>query len=556
MLRAFPSRVLALGAALTLVTTAGHAQSNTIPGLDVSLSGLGGISMTGAAHTGVFPNGFGGASMSTTSCNVGSVNVTWEQAMDPDHPFIAFLYARERGDRFEQISNYSYVKHGFFALTDNCPNCNQGPFGGGDILGIGCADTYNTTNNGDNFWLAPAEEIDPWLGAWDPVCSHFDMGSPPVGGSGNCNGQRSLTSQMAQVLNNSPGNRVLLQDQDLVGEPGDRIWYQGHYIVIGEAEGNRNNNLGSREAFPTWNGNDWDFTVGGALQNGTVLQRWTGATIRTVANAPDDGRYFIGVKVTGPVDGLYHYEYAVHNRDANRAMGGFRVPVCDGARILNVGFKDVDLDGGNDWAFSNNGGEIEWSTNDNPLRWNSIYNFWFDSDAAPANSPVSLDQHFAGAGSDTLTSNLSTPTALYNVFIGDGCSDTTVPSLYADGAPAQATLGNASFSLESDGNAASGLCFLFVGGVDGTLPLGPGCDLHMGGLFGSSILTLSVVGADASGHASFPLPIPNNTNLEGKHINTQVLSNKPSGPLLEIFDLSDGLRVRIGDSIPGCASAK
>ena len=69
MLRAFPSRVLALGAALTLVTTAGHAQSNTIPGLDVSLSGLGGISMTGAAHSGVFPNGFGGGVDVATGTN-------------------------------------------------------------------------------------------------------------------------------------------------------------------------------------------------------------------------------------------------------------------------------------------------------------------------------------------------------------------------------------------------------------------------------------------------------------------------------------------------------
>ena len=78
------------------------AQINIVPGTDVSLGALGNVSTMG--REGTFPNGLNGVVMSTTSCNLGTVAVPWEQAMDPDHPFIAFLMARVKDGRMEQIS--------------------------------------------------------------------------------------------------------------------------------------------------------------------------------------------------------------------------------------------------------------------------------------------------------------------------------------------------------------------------------------------------------------------------------------------------------------------
>ena len=58
-----------------------------------------------------------GAQYAFNRHNVGfmAVDVPWLQAMAEDHPFIAFLLVRESNGRLVQISDHSYVKHGFFA---------------------------------------------------------------------------------------------------------------------------------------------------------------------------------------------------------------------------------------------------------------------------------------------------------------------------------------------------------------------------------------------------------------------------------------------------------
>ena len=42
-----------------------------------------------------------------------------------------------------------------------------------------------------------------------------------------------------------------------------------------------------------------------------------------------DGRVFVGVRVTGPVQGRYHYEYAVHNRDNRRGLRSLAELGCE-----------------------------------------------------------------------------------------------------------------------------------------------------------------------------------------------------------------------------------
>ena len=113
---------------------------------------------------------------------------------------------------------------------------------------------------------------------------------------------------------------------------------------------------------------------------------------------PSDGRVYVAVKVTGPTNGKYHYEYAVHNRDNKGGVGVFRVPSCPSAIVSGVGFHDVDVpaSAANDWTFANNGSELTWTAPaGNSLRWNMLFNFWFDSDAAPGRG-----QHHARPGGD------------------------------------------------------------------------------------------------------------------------------------------------------------
>ena len=148
---------------------------NGTPSIDIELAFISSFSNVG--HSGSFPNGVTGAAMSTTICNRGSDIVPWFAPMDENHPMITFIVARLENDRFEQVSDWSYVKHGFFALTSSqCTSCTPPGGPSGDFLGLGCSDTYGISNNGNNYWLGPPEEIEPWTGFWTAQCSFFDQG--------------------------------------------------------------------------------------------------------------------------------------------------------------------------------------------------------------------------------------------------------------------------------------------------------------------------------------------------------------------------------------------
>lgn len=521
------------------------SQANSDGAIDLLLAQINDLTVLG--RQGAFPSGINGCAMETTACNGGTKEISWQQAMNPDHPFIAFLLARESNGRFEQISDRSYVKHGFFALSSSfCSACTPTD---GTKLGLGCSDTYATANNGDNFWLGPPDEINPWLGRWNPVCSHFDRGEPPVAAPNDCNGARSLTQAQARALG-PVGHRIRVRDADL-DVAGANFWFQGMYVIETEGDLVRDDNLGSRRFTATWTGTTWSLNEASALLRGSVLQRWNGASLSSATNGTDDGRLYVAVNVTGPVDGFHHYEYAVHNRDNARGVGALRIPICPQARVRNLGFGDIDQDAGNEWTAAVVGSEIVFSGASNPLGWNSIFNFWFDSDAAPVAGVLGLDQAAAGPGLASVPVTSSAPLGLFNVYLGAGCAFGSPPTLHAIGTPAQATLGNSSFALRSTGNASLQPNYLFFSRVAGAHPIGR-CTSYLG-LVSSDATRRSTVLADASGVAVHPLPIPSLIVLEGLDLSFQAVGLDPgNGRLFTNYELSDGLLVRIGSALGDC----
>ncbi len=531
--------------ALLVAGAVPFAQANSDGAIDLLLAHINDLSVLG--RQGAFPNGINGLAMETTACNGGSKEISWQQAMDPDHPFIAFLLARESNGRFEQISDRSYVKHGFFALSSSfCSACTPTD---GTKLGLGCSDTYATANNGDPFWLGPPDEIDPWLGRWNPVCSHFDRGEPPVAAPADCNGVRSLTQAQAQALG-SVGHRIRVRDADL-DVAGATFWFQGMYVIETEGDLLRDDNLGSRRFTAAWTGTNWSLNEASGLLLGSVLQRWSGASLSSATNGTDDGRLYVAVKVTGPVDGFQHYEYAVHNRDNARGVSALRIPLCPQARVRNLGSSDIDQDAGNDWTAALVGSEIVFSSASNPLQWNSIFNFWFDSDSAPVAGVLGLEQAAPGAGLASVPVTSSAPLGLFNVYVGEGCAFGAAPTLHAVGTPAQATLGNATFALRSTGNAPQQPNYLFFSRVAGSHPIGR-CTSYLGLVASDAILRDTVL-SDASGVAVHALPIPSLVALEGIDVTFQVVGRNPgNGKLFANYELSDGLRVRIGSALGDC----
>jgi hypothetical protein len=371
------------------------AQSNTVAGLDGRLTVINNLTYygrRGPAH----PNGEIGMAMLNTMCNPGSVNIPWFAAMQPEHPMFGFMIARVHNDKIEQINEWSFCKHAFTSINVNgqCGSC-QNP-GTGSLMGINCSDTYGAGNNASRTWLGPPEEINPWLGTWDPVGSYFDIGDPSQAGyPAPADGTRSLS----QSIFDSVDNRVTVNEVDLT-TVGASYYYALQLIHKGESLANRGDNNAHRGMNPTFSGGSWNFSNNAEGQQfGTVLDRWTGADVDVGHNGSDDGRFYVASKVTSLGGGNYHYEYAVHNVDNSRAGGTFKLPIDAGATASNFTFGDIDTDGANDWSAARVGNEIVFTaTASNAIEWNTIYNFGFDCDFAAGASQCTIDEHRMGAG--------------------------------------------------------------------------------------------------------------------------------------------------------------
>ncbi len=415
------NRILLLSLGMSFASVL-SAQSNTVVGLNGRLEILDNITYwgrRGAAN----PGGEVGLSMRNTMCNPGSVSIPWYAQMSENHPKFGFLITRLNGDRMVQISDRSYCKHAFTSASTNgaCGTCNGI---GGTQMGVGCSDTYSAGNNGSRGNLGPAPEIDPWLGTWNHVGSYFDQGDPNVGAPGNHDGVQSPIN----VGTDEVKNRVTVKESDLL-VAGASYYYGIQLIHEGEAVANRGDNIKSRGMVASWNGTTW--TVGNSAVGeafGSILQHWTGALLNSGGNGNDDGRFFVGCKVTALGGGNYHYEYAVHNVDNSRGGAALRIPIDPGAVASNFTFRDIDTNPLNDWTASRVGNQIVFAAGaNNALNWNTIYNFGFDANIASVTDFVGLDEALPGPGSTLVSVAAKTPGighfAQVNT-VGIGCGNT------------------------------------------------------------------------------------------------------------------------------------
>lgn len=492
-----------------------------------------------------FPGGELAMSFQNQLCNPGGFDLAWFAAdnfpagsqMLEDHPKFGFLVAREVNGRFMQISDWSYCKHAFLSLNDpgSCGSCANGT--SAETMYVGCSDVYTNGNNGSRTYLGPPSEINPWLGTWEATGSYFDAWTP-----GNpADGIKGNTPAFDAVE-----RRVIIKESSLGGSVSSGLFFQIHVIHEGEPIENRGNNTMSRGITVTWNGTSWSTATSGASTYGSILSRWTGSTMQIGQNGggawnnTDDGRFAVAVKVTGPTNGLWHYEYAVHNLDNSRGGSAFRLPICAGTRILNAGFRDIDQNALNDWTMSVGGGQVSWSAPvGNAHNWNTIYNVWFDSDAAPVAGNMTIDQAAIGPGALTVSVGTSVPGYLPVRHLADGCG---TPSMQIVGDGGFPTALNTSFTVKAISAPATPFIMLFSLPIPGG-PIVPGCDLHINlasyGDFGLQF-------TDAAGQFSF------NTGVDPTwgDVNLQALTLIPSPPILGIVGLSSAVTVRYNGT--GC----
>ena len=344
-----------------------------------------------------------GLSEGTTSWNIGDEDLIWLNIPDEEHPFIVMNLYRLMNDRIEQIGQ-SHIKHGFFALGNHqCggPPCSYEPgHGTGNWLGTGCTDTYGPGLNASQGGLGPRYEVNPWTGAW------FYPGSHMQGGHGH-DGEIDHRLQVHDSDLNAPEN------------PGATYYAEGYYVMLDDVEAM--NNASWKPVTPSGSpGGNWFFsmTSSGTLpEEGFAIDAWAGAQQTILAQevpvtefVSPDGRCKLAAKATDLGGGQWHYDYALLNIDMDRQVGSFRIPISPDSAISNIGFHAVEHHGeavntadadavaidNMPWKVTVFEDSIVWSTETNPLRWGTMYNFRFDVDAAPVSTAVTLDMFRPG----------------------------------------------------------------------------------------------------------------------------------------------------------------
>ena len=410
-------RAGAVAMAAGVLTCAGIAQGQTAaygprvgqyPDVIVSTVGDGdGILNYGTA------NGITAYAYQSVSCNIGTSEAIWIDTttgqFGNQHPVIGCQLYRLFNNRFEQIG-IGWLKHGFCAA--DAPSCtNLGPAGSTyapngscDWLGRYATDTYSASLNGGQGSLGPRSEVNPWTGVYP--YPWIRQGN----NSSSCLNKRMLARKSDMDPNNYPRYNAT------TAPTGARYFGEIVYIATDEWPDQRVNNysyravnigsLATGSGCTTEQGYGLTFT-GGTIPMKVAMEAWKAAdpTVKIAyADAPNDGRFAVGCKVTNRGNGTYQYEYAVMNMNSDRGAGSFMVPKSASAalEISETAFRGVEYHSGEPyslkpWTMQVDGPQVTFFTesydtnvNANALRWSTLYNFRFVANTPPRDGAINL----------------------------------------------------------------------------------------------------------------------------------------------------------------------
>lgn len=356
------------------------------------------------------PNGFKAYSVGTTSCNVGTTNLSWIPNPNPNHPVIGQTLYRLIQDpatgvsRIEQLGQ-TWLKHAFCALQMTlCGACTPAGAGCFTALGVGCSDPYSPMRNGSFGLLGPKSEVNPSTGV-------------------------NLGTHVNPVGNSSLRGRMQIPVTDLTNQPAGTLYFIGAQYVAADdsAASNKNNNASYRRVTVAAGSQNLAGT-GSTFQTRAPILAWAdnvpSVIVKTAEQTPtgSDGQYTVASNVVDLGGGTWNYEYAVYNMNSDRAGQAFSVPIPAGLTVTNLGFRDVDYhdgDGfpagtgvnqdGTDWTATVAGGFVTWTLNDigvnsNALRWGTTYNFRFDANAPPKVATIDITFFKSGVPASITTS--------------------------------------------------------------------------------------------------------------------------------------------------------
>ncbi|UCE59022.1 MAG: hypothetical protein JSU63_16455 [Phycisphaerales bacterium] len=180
-----------------------------------------------------------------------------------------------------------------------------------------------------------------------------------------------------------------------------RYFVEGHYLAADDSEaGNADNNASYREILL-----DDDRGLSLEVDSDIPTQReqpevraWQDVdptVVETDVRIPGYGMFILVGKAMDLGGGTWGYSYALQNLNSDRAGRSFTVRIPQGANVAGMAFHDVDHHSGEiydttDWSAAVSQECITWSTESheqnqlaNALRFDTLYSFYFEADAAP-----------------------------------------------------------------------------------------------------------------------------------------------------------------------------
>jgi len=342
-------------------------------------------------------------SLRTTSCNIGSVVVQWNDGAG-QAPVIATNIYRVANGRFEQLGS-GWLKYSFCAVNEgSCGSCMGTDC---NTLGIGCADTYGSSlndgaNGGGGKWQIP-----PTTGGWV-------FPGPRVTSSGSLPLRGRINTEIARMT-----------------EPGARVFMETHYISEhDQMAGNGRNNATWREA--NVNSATSLSNLGPNRRGDPAIFAWQdvdpAVNINEVVVLNEGGTgvhgyHFVGYKASQIDPTHWRYEYAVHNFNSELGMHAFEIPLgCDTAPVITdlyyykADHHSGDFRNNNDWVVTIDGDKIRWEANQtvdiNPWAnanwWDETLTVGFTADMPPAMVQASLIP-FQNGGPPALVTTVEGP---------------------------------------------------------------------------------------------------------------------------------------------------
>ncbi len=345
-----------------------------------------------------------GYSIGTNACNIGDERASWIASSNM-HPVIFTSAYRVNDHGFQQIG-MSWVKHGFYAVSNSlCSPCLD-PVNGGQQLGVGCSDPYSSYLNGQQDNMSWRNDVNGHTGFFPYP---FDRTYEPT----------------------PIHKRLQIHDADLDPDqnPGARYFIDGHYVTQDDAAaGNSDNNASYREVRVTENeGNVYALIIdvfGWPTQRGQAAVRaWQDVdptVVETDVRVPGEGLFILAAKAEQLGTGSWRYIYALQNLNSDRSGQFFQVQLPEGIVVPpeSIGFRDVDYHSGEiydltDWTPVLEPGYLTWSTdpydldpNANALRFSTVYTFWFDCNVEPGSSKITLGLFKPGAPTEVTATTI------------------------------------------------------------------------------------------------------------------------------------------------------